>query len=213
MKIKILETFFNVSRNLGREFVRKLRAGQQARKTQELRKNKRSDFRRWEKSSALYSEWDERTIKMATFLYPGSNIIEFGAGNMVLKENLPPNCSYTPSDIYKRSGDVVVCDLNEPVEIDLSKYDTAVFSGVLEYVYDIDQVFEQLKPFMRYVVLSYSCKDHSDADRLERGWLSDYSRAELESVFEKHDYEIITGGQWRKQLLYSLKQKNYSPCE
>ena len=55
---------------------------------------------------------------------------------------LPPDCTYTPSDIVARSPDFLVSDLNEKIPFELSRFDTAVFSGVLEYVYDIEKVFE-----------------------------------------------------------------------
>lgn len=205
--MRIIRTLYNVSRNLVRNFLQNYRARLQARDTRELRKKRSTDYKRWERTSELFSEWDERTKILAGYLKPGSRIIEFGAGNMVLKNFLPSNCHYTPSDIFKRSGEVLVCDLNNTIMIDLSKFDTAVFSGVLEYVYDIDKVFEQLEPFVKHLVLSYSCIDLSEADRLERGWLSDYSQDELERVFRKHDYNIIGVGQWRNQALYSLEQK------
>lgn len=210
MKIKIIDTVVNVTRNLVRVLIRNHRTKIQARETRKLRINKSTDYRRWERTTELFPDWDERTTILAGYIEPGSRIIEFGAGNMALKNSLPSGCSYTPSDIYQRSDEVIVCDLNKPVLIDLSRYDTAVFSGVLEYVYDIDEVFNQLKPFVKNVVLSYSCSDLSDANRLERGWLSDYSQTELESIFRKYNFEIIGTGQWRKQLLYSLKQKKSS---
>ena len=208
MKITIIEKIYNVSRNLLRDLTQYYRASVQARETRKLRQNKSTDYRRWERTGELYPDWDERTTILGEFIKPESQIVEFGAGNMALRDNLPAGCSYTPSDIYKRSDEVIVCDLNKPILIDFSKYDTAVFSGVLEYVYDIDKVFNQLKPFVKYVVLSYSCKDITDTNRLERGWLSDYTRAELERIFKKYDYEIINKGHWRKQILYSLEQKN-----
>lgn len=179
----------------------------QAKSTVELRRKKATDYERWSKPQELYVDWDERTAILGNMINQGAKVIEFGAGNMALKRFLPPSCSYTPSDIYKRDKEILVCDLNDKIEIDLSQYNTAVFSGVLEYVYDIDTVFNQIKSSIHFVVLSYACSDISNANRLKRGWLSDYSKIELENIIFKHNYEIECITTWRNQSIYSLVHK------
>ena len=171
-----------------------------------LKEGKRTDFKRWEKSKELLKDWDERTAILSGLIEPGSKIIEFGAGNMMLKKMLPPNCTYTPSDIFVRSSDILMCDLNEKISFDLHQFDTAVFSGVLEYVYNIEKVFEQLAEDVENIVLSYTCADVSTADRLNRGWLSDYTKSDLERIFEKFQYRVIDYKEWRKQSIYKLKK-------
>lgn len=171
-----------------------------------LRKNNKTDYNRWKKSGELLLDWDERTNILAGMIEPGSRIIEFGAGNRSLKNNLPTNCTYTASDIWARIPDYLVCDLNENIEFEITNFNTAVFSGVFEYVYDIDKVFEQLSPAIDHIILSYSCSDISNADRLNNGWLSDYSKGELECIFAKFKYKIVEYKEWRKQSLYNLKK-------
>ena len=123
---------------------------------------------------------------------------------MALKKFLPLSCSYTPSDLFKTSSDTIVCDLNNKISIDLNYYDTVVFSGVLEYVYNIENLFAQLAVSTPHVVLSYACSDISNAARLKKGWLSDYSQKDLERIFKKYQYDIMEYKEWRKQSLYSL---------
>lgn len=170
----------------------------------ELRENKESDLVRWSQNEELYSDWDERTLLLGAFINPNAMIIEFGAGNMILKTNLKNYKSYTPSDIIQRFEETLVCDLNETINLNLSKYDTAVFSGVLEYVYDIDNVFKQLSTSINQVVLSYSCADIVKLSRDKNGWLSDYSKTELEKIFIKYNYKIENHIEWRMQSLYNL---------
>lgn len=170
----------------------------------QLRENKESDLVRWSQNEELYSDWDERTLLLGAFINPNAMIIEFGAGNMILKTNLKNYKSYTPSDIIQRFEETLVCDLNETINLNLSKYDTAVFSGVLEYVYDIDNVFKQLSTSINQVVLSYSCADIVKLSRDKNGWLSDYSKTELEKIFIKYNYKIENHIEWRKQSLYNL---------
>ena len=101
---------------------------------------------------------------------------------------------------------MVKCDLNAGIEFSLASYDTAVFSGVLEYVYDVDKVFRQLSCSITKIVLSYACTDISNADRLKSGWLSDYSRNDLETIFRKYNYQIVEYEEWRKQSIFCLKK-------
>lgn len=170
----------------------------------QLRERKESDLVRWSNNEELFSDWDERTLLLGTFINPNANIIEFGAGNMILKTNLNNYKSYTPSDVIKRFEETLLCDLNQTLKLDMSKYDTAVFSGVLEYVYDIENVFKQLSTSINQIVLSYSCTDIVKLSRDKNGWLSDYSRQELEMIFIKYNYKIENYIEWRNQSLYNL---------
>lgn len=178
----------------------------QARNTIKLRAEKISDLERWKKSEELYEDWDERTKILAGLIDSGSRVIEFGAGNMALKAFLPTNCFYTASDIHDRSDEILKCDLNEGINIDLSHFDTAVFSGVLEYVYDVDTVFSILSNSIDNVILSYACDDISNADRLKSGWLSDYNRKDLEFIFSKYRYSVIEYMEWRNQSIFKLRR-------
>lgn len=169
-----------------------------------LRIEKKSDLKRWEKNKELFQDWDERTIILGSFIIPNANIIEFGAGNMILKTFLNNYESYTPSDIIHRFEETIVCDLNQTLEFDLSKYDTVVFSGVLEYVYNVEKVIEQLSSSINQIVLSYCCADIVKLSRDKNGWLSDYKKSDLEQIFEKYNYKIENYQEWRSQSLYNL---------
>jgi len=192
--------------NKSRKLLHRRKIAKQVKSTRQLRREKQTDYVRWNKPDQLFEDWNERTSILASMVGSGSIVIEFGAGNMALKSLLPQGCSYTPSDIVKRNLDFLNCDLNEEIPFDLTTYDTAVFSGVLEYVYDIDSVFKQFPGNMKNIVLSYSCKDISNAHRLENGWLSDYSKKELEDIFEKNNYQIIEYKEWRNQSIFSLRK-------
>ncbi|WP_396601587.1 hypothetical protein [Algibacter sp. R77976] len=173
----------------------------------ELVDNKQTDYNRWRKDNELHENWNERTTIMANYISPSSKIIEFGAGNMFLKEFLAPNF-YTPTDIVKRFDETVLCDLNKPIEINLKKYETAVFSGVLEYVHDIDFVFNQMHDNkIKQVVVSYCCSDIIKVSRDKNGWLSDLKKADLISVFKKYNFAIEDYREWKNQSIFNLKLK------
>jgi hypothetical protein len=204
----ILKRIQNIALNKIREFKEDRKYKRQAKNTLELRRSKISDYDRWKQTEELFVDWNQRTAILASMIVQGANIIEFGAGNMALKNSLPPDCNYTPSDIYARTSEILVCDLNENIPFDLTKYDTAVFSGVFEYVYDMDKVFRQLSDSIDNVVLSYACSDISNANRLKSGWLSDYSKKELEDIFEKYSYQIVEYKEWRNQSIFNLRKSS-----
>ena len=120
---------------------------------------------------------------------------------------LPENCVYTPSDIVKRTEETIVCDLNEPISFDLSFYNTAVFSGVFEYVYDIDTVFKQLEKHIPHIILSYACSDICTHNRLINGWLSEFTEKQLLDIFAKYSYDVIDKQEWRQQTIFNLNKK------
>lgn len=202
----ILKRIQNIVLNKIREFKEDRKYKKQAKNTLELRKAKISDLKRWKQTEELYEDWNQRTAILASMIIQSANVIEFGAGNMALKNYLPPGCDYTPSDIYARTPEISVCDLNENIPFDLTKFDTAVFSGVLEYVYEVEKVFSQFSESIDNVVLSYACSDISNANRLKSGWLSDYSKKEMEVIFEKYNYQIVEYKEWRNQSIFSLRK-------
>jgi hypothetical protein len=171
----------------------------------ELRSNQKSDISRWEKNEQLLEDWDERTLVLGRFIDLDSTVIEFGAGNMILGETFKFK-KYTPTDIVKRNEFITVCDLNKEIDIDFYGYDVAVFSGVLEYVYDIDNVFRVLSSSINQIVMSYCCSDLILLSRDKNGWLSDYTKNELEEIFSRYGYEIIDYLEWRDQSLFNLKK-------
>jgi len=172
--------------------------------TSKLKEKKKSDKIRWQNPEELHENWNERTKIIAGFIDDNSKIIEFGAGNKSLFKFLPPHCLYTSSDIVKRYPDTLVCDLNEGINFDLVSFNTAIFSGVLEYVYSIENVFEQMSGKIENVVLSYACADIAGANRLKEGWLSDYRKEDLEIIFKKYNYKVEDYREWNKQSIYKL---------
>ncbi len=178
-------------------------------KTKRLKAQKKSDIERWSKDYLFYENWNERTKLIGSFLTENADIIEFGAGNMYLKTMLKTNQNYSASDIVKRYPETIVCDLNKTIEIDLSKFDTVIFSGVLEYVYDIYNVFNMIsEQEVKYVILSYACSNFDNVSREKKGWLSDFNKNELLKIFEDNNYELLNYSEWKNQSIFNLINKN-----
>lgn len=190
--------------NKRREFKQERNFQREAKRIRVIKKIKASDLERWKNTEELREDWNERIKIMAQMVPENTNVIEFGAGNMDMKNYLPISCRYQGSDIVKRSPEMLVCDLNKEIGFSLAVYDTAVFSGVMEYVYDIDNVFEQLNGKIKWVILSYACKDNFPENRERKGWLSDFTKEGLEKIFEKYGYQIKDLQLWRNQSIFKL---------
>jgi hypothetical protein len=155
----------------------------------------------------FHEGWEERSHLLANYVEKDKSVVEFGAGTGILKEYFDSSIHYQPVDIIKRTPEFLVCDLNvKPFAINLERYDVAIFSGVLEYIYDINYIFEVMSDHISMILVSYACIDVCKQNRLSNGWLSDYSQAEIEFIFEKNNYFIENKFLWRDQNLYVLKK-------
>jgi hypothetical protein len=171
----------------------------------------RADVKRWSSNQNLSSDWDSRTITLAASIPPSSKVLEFGAGRMVLREHLPPGCSYTPSDLVDREpGVCIVCDLNAPTLPDFGRHDVVVFSGVLEYVTDVPRLLSHLAGSCRLILASYAVASGKGTaeviGRRRLGWWNDYTAEELVAVFRECGFEVSQIGKWGGQNLYKLER-------
>jgi len=151
---------------------------------------------------------------LATLIRPGSSVLEFGAGRMVLKTSLPPGCRYTPSDLVDRGGDTWICDLNAKELPAFPRHDVAVFGGVLEYVHDLDRLARHLSSSIETVVASYATTDRCPRNRRTQGWMNDLSSKQLTRLFENAGYVLETADRWRDQEIFRFvsRKPRPSPC-
>ena len=168
----------------------------------------KSDICRWVNIENLHKEWDSRTIMMARMIPPNSSILEFGAARLVLREYLPPNCTYQPSDIVDRGENTIVCDLNYEFPKLSHHYTHVVFSGVLEYIFDIDKVLKELKTHSDTVIASYATTDKiSDyVTRRQSGWINHFNNDQIVSIFSKNGYCLKSSHSWNLHTIYIFEQ-------
>lgn len=178
-------------------------------KTVVLKFVSRSDKERWEQNGALQDQWQDRTKILAQNIRGGSKVFEFGAGKMFLKNFLPANCTYTPSDLIGRTEEMLIIDLNGQL-IDIPDTDYIVFSGVLEYVTDIDKVLKFYSKFTNNILMSYAVLDAFPViiRRRKEGWISDKSHKEILQLAETINFKISVLGNWKNQRLYHFKRSN-----
>lgn len=164
----------------------------------------KSDYAKWSKEKSLRLDWDTRTKQIAKLIEPGSSVIEFGAGRLVLKTLLPKNCSYTPSDLVDRGSGTIVCDLNKNPLPQFQQYDIAVFSGVLEYVNDVSRLVSHVSNSVKTVLVSYAVTNLNKKNRRVAGWVNDYSSAEFIKIFEDAGFHCTHTEPYKSQVIYKF---------
>jgi hypothetical protein len=175
----------------------------------------KSDYKRWGTERDLSPDWDSRTKQIANLIEPGTSVIEFGAGRLVLKTFLPDKCSYTPSDLVDRGNGTIVCDLNSDTLPQFQHYDVAVFSGVLEYINDVPRLISHLANFVTTIIASYAIADTNQKTQKRRtlGWVNDYTAAQLVDIFENAGFQCDRTEEWKStviksQMIYKFIKKN-----
>lgn len=171
------------------------------------RRINRSDFRRWGTEANLHPAWDSRTLQIARLIPPGSSVLEFGAGRLVLRESLPPGCVYTPSDLVDRGFGTIVCDLNARTLPSLGHYDVAVFSGVLEYVNDVPRLIRHLSRSVDMIIASYSPTETNPCNRRAGGWVNDYDSDELRRLFAAEGFACGHTEPWAQQTIFVFTRR------
>jgi hypothetical protein len=166
---------------------------------------KQSDYDRWSKEKSLFSSWDERTQLLANQILPNSTVFEFGAAKLALKEMLPEGCTYLHSDIVKRAKDTLVIDLNKEYP-KLPQVDYIVFSGVLEYVFEVKELLIHLSQFTNHFVFSYAITNvfPEKSNRRSHGWVSDLSEASILAIADEMKWSYTIIGTWKKQLIFQF---------
>jgi hypothetical protein len=170
-----------------------------------------SDVSRWSDINNLSPEWDERTIIMARLVPENSNVLEFGAGRLVLQDHIPASCRYTPSDLCDRGQGTIICDLNKRPLPDFIGHDVLVFSGVLEYIHDVPSLIENFSGNCKIIIASYVCATgksvFSILRRRRASWVNDYSSVELKGIFCSYGFicskEIVYNN---NQIIYAFEK-------
>ncbi|MDO9149543.1 MAG: hypothetical protein Q7U52_18130 [Hydrogenophaga sp.] len=166
-----------------------------------------TDFGRWQNPSNLDPDWDERTQLIAGLIPDRSSVIEFGAARLVLPLHLRPGCTYQPVDLVKRTEDTLAFDLNDPLPALPRRYDYAVFSGVLEYVQDLDRVMRWLPSVSDQVIFSYAVTDllSDPVTRRRNGWINSLSDTDVRGQMRRSGLECLSTERWQRQIVYHCR--------
>lgn len=167
------------------------------------------DRARWELTAQQPPPWDERNRVLASFVPPGSSVVDLGSGAQTLRDYLPAGCSYQPVDLIPGPR-VIVCDfeagefpsLDEPADI-------AVCSGVLEYLHEPGLFVARLPSLARQALLSYAVRSRGqpETERMARGWINHFSRAQLLALVRQAGLTPHELTNWRGQLILAARPR------
>jgi hypothetical protein len=81
-----------------------------------------------------------------------------------------------------------------------------VFSGVLEYIRDIDALLDRLATRTRAVIASYATTDKlSDyTTRRANGWINHFSEAQILAKFERKGFRLAQRVEWDGQVVFEF---------
>lgn len=177
-------------------------------KTSVFKKMYWTNKRRWVKKENIHESWNKRTLLLANEIKEGSRVLEFGSGNLILKENLPKNCTYLNSDIVKRDEETIIIDLNKKIP-PLPNVDFIIFSGVLEYVFNVEYVLNECLKYSKNILFSYATLDNfpNIKNRRINGWVSDLAMEDFYQILNKKDLNLEVLGNWKGQQLLIIKKK------
>lgn len=162
-----------------------------------------SNKSRWENENNLLTSWDERTRIIASRIPNNVRVLEFGAGRLYLKSLLNETINYTSSDIVPRETSTIVCDLNKSPYPDLDFYDYIIFSGVLEYIYNIQKLVKYLSRYCNVIIASYAVNDlNKDIKRIDHGWVNDYSTSDIKEIFKNCNFYCTEQIIWESQIIF-----------
>lgn len=97
-----------------------------------------------------------------------------------------------------------MCDLNKEFPILIDHYTHVIFSGVLEYIFDIDKLLKELKTHSDVIITSYATTDKiSDyVTRRQSGWVNHFNNEEIIFIFSKNGYKLNSSYIWKLQTIY-----------
>jgi hypothetical protein len=178
---------------------------------------RRSDYKRWSDAGNLEEWWVARTEKIVGLIPPHARVIEFGAGRKQLETRLDKSCVYFASDLVDRGPGTIICDLNKrPLpDVKFVAADVAVFSGVLEYIRDLDSLVEWLSGQVAGCVASYECFDPASGPvaaarqrlrRLYYGYMNHLSEKEFVGTWSRHRFSLAETVPWENQRIFRFVQ-------
>lgn len=146
---------------------------------------------------------------MAEFIQPNERVIDFGCGQMSLKEYLPKECHYIGVDYKARSAETIVCDFNA-YQFPEDGADVAFVSGCLEYIRDYEWFVKQLCRQSDKVIVSYCTMENFPdiSERIGRTWVNHLTHDEIINLFAKNDFKISGKTDATDTIFYFVPSKS-----
>lgn len=97
-----------------------------------------------------------------------------------------------------------VTDLNKEIKY-LPNSDYCIFSGVLEYLLDLEFVLKEVKKYSKNIIFSYSIKVQDIKTRVLKGWVNHYTELELIEKISKIGSLSKIKNIFNNQIIFKLK--------
>lgn len=153
--------------------------------------------------------WRKRAETAASFIPPGSAIMDIGCGSMFIEEFAAPR-HYVPIDMDKRDERTRVVNLNESTIPDewYSEVDVVVCLGLFEYLNDFEKILRAARRFNKLLICSYNIMEKRNKNKNHRVtlWVNGYYTEEIEEKFRNCGFNIENRIDYSgKQLLWILR--------
>ncbi len=161
--------------------------------TKELIKEKKTDCGRWSSWNMLGNEPDLRAGMAGQLVPENSNVLDVGAGMMLLRDYIPASCTYTPLDIVARNRNTIIADLNQQ-QYPQSKYDVVCALFLLEFIHEPQLLFDWACKHADRLIFTYHPLQPG-ADRNKRraaGFFNDYNVGELKSMALQAGWKTVS---------------------
>uniref|UniRef100_UPI003F4C9AD9 hypothetical protein n=1 Tax=Brachyspira catarrhinii TaxID=2528966 RepID=UPI003F4C9AD9 len=134
--------------------------------------------------------FEYRIDKMLSLLnLPSINsIMDLGCGKQTLKRKLNNHIKYIGVDQYDHIASSIIVDFNKG-EFYNEIVDIVFCSGILEYIYSIEEFIKNIANNTDIVIFSYHfIEDYSERQEI---WVNSYNKKELLSLFYKYGFSNI----------------------
>ena len=159
--------------------------------TKALRAERATDVERWRDPANFEVSWHQVAEHAARLVPPGSRVLDLGAGLETLARFLPADCCYTPSDVVSLSSRTVVADLNRE-EFPDGEFDVIAALLLLEFIHDVPRLLTEMRRRAPLAIVTYCVRTAEDLEaRLERGFVSDFTRNELVLLCQKTGWQVV----------------------
>ncbi len=150
---------------------------------------KGSNVNTWKKEFKYTQSMENRIKQMLNLIdFNYNSVMDLGCGKQTLKKYIKDDTKYYPINQYNQVEGTIIKDFNKGEFLN-QKVNICFASGILEYIYDIDQFIENISKNCDYFLGSYIFKE----DMPERNpiWVNNFSKEELYKIIEKYGFELV----------------------
>lgn len=143
---------------------------------------------------------------MAKYLRPCVSAFEFGASSQSIRAFLPDSCQYYLSDLVARMPDTLVSDLNKSSPNLPERTGVAVFSGVLEFIDELPNLFDWLSTKFDGVIFCHAALEHTPSliNWRTNGRVNDHAQGQTAKIVLQEGFQGRTVDRWPGHVIFAV---------